>query len=82
MKLNHDFSDSSYRRLVACCVRPPTEGGRTGSWTGSWNQTSTNGLASHTFMSGCGRFRLPNSKRQQLRTGDAHKSANFGLKLK
>lgn len=31
MKLNHDFSDSSYRRLVACCIRPPTEGGRMGA---------------------------------------------------
>lgn len=67
MKLNHDFSDSSYRRLVACCIRPPTEGGRTGSWTVSWNQSSTKGLASHTFMFGCGRFQTQRcSSRRKL----------------
>lgn len=62
VKSNHDFSDSSYRRLAACRIRPPTEGGR----AGSWNQSSTKGLASHTSMFGCGRFRLSNSKMQQL----------------
>lgn len=77
MKLNHDFSDSSYRRLAACCVRPPTDGGR----TGSWNRTSTKG-ACVTHIHVWPFFRLSNSKMQQLQTGDAHKSGNFGSKLK
>lgn len=70
VKLNHDFSDSSYRRLVACCIPPPTEGGRTGSW--SWNQTCV------THIHVCDAAAAGSCSH----TGDTRKSGNFALKLK
>lgn len=41
VKFNHDFSDSSHRRPLACCIRPATEGGRTLNWTDSWDLRHT-----------------------------------------